>query len=93
MQVKFTPSKLSSSAHLVLREALTIASSVGDVLRVGVLFRKINEGELPAQRQVSIPQISLVVLESQVVPAADRTSMADRTVAEEVVQHSSNKIA
>lgn len=39
-----------------------VASPMGDVRLVGVLFRKINEGESQAQRRVSLPQISLVVL-------------------------------
>lgn len=66
-RVKFTPSKLPPSAHLVPQEALTVASPVGDVRLVGALFRRIDEGEPPAQRRVSLPQISLAVLESQVV--------------------------
>lgn len=80
-RVKFTPPKLSS-AHLVPQDALTVASPVGDVRPVGVLFRKINEGEPPAQRRVSLPQISLVV---RALEATNGTNMTDWTMAEEVV--------
>lgn len=80
-RVKFTPPKLSS-AHLVPQEALTVASPVGDVRPVGVLFRKINEGEPPAQWRVSLLQINLAVLASE---CTDDTSMADQAMAEEVI--------
>ncbi|XP_057855203.2 uncharacterized protein LOC131064892 [Cryptomeria japonica] len=80
-RVKFTPSKLSS-AHLVPQEALAVASPMGDVRPIGVLFQKINEGEPPAQRRVSLPQISLVILtakptESTTVIGTTNTGIAD----------------
>lgn len=65
MRIKFMPSKLAS-AHLVPQEALAVASLVGDVRPVGVLFQKISEGEPPAQRRVSLPQISLAVLAAKI---------------------------
>lgn len=82
-----------------------MANLVGDVRLVGVLFRRIDGVEQPTQRWVSLPQISLVVLESQVVLEAKGTSrpnhtssdlgdrrMVDSTVVEEVVQHSSDGV-
>lgn len=78
-----------------------MASAVGNIRPVGVLFKRIDERELLAQRRVSLPHISLAILESQVVPTAERTRRPDRTVSdlggermadcmvvEEVVRHS-----
>lgn len=78
-RVKFTPSKLSS-AHLVLQEALMVVNPVEDVRPVGVLFWKINEGEPPAQRRVSLPQKPVLASET-----TEGTSTVDQTVAGEVV--------